>query len=228
MGEKPDLRERLKRFGPNYMKDSDLAALILRTGTKEEPLLAISEKVVGILDSCKSENIMERLENLSGVGPGKAAALTAACELGRRYCGYSRKQITAAEDLLPYILHYSDRKQEHFICVSFSGAHEIIAIRTVSVGLLNKTLVHPREVFADPIADRAAAIIVCHNHPSGNVTPSEEDIQTTWRLSEAGEILGIKLLDHIIIAPDGKYFSFVEKGLSLKKETNKKSAEPIT
>ena len=226
MGEKPDLREKLRRFGPNYLKDSDLAALILGTGTREVPLLSISERVVSILDSCRPENIMERLENLSGVGPGKAAALAAACELGRRYCGYGKKQIEEARDLIPFILHYSDRKQEHFVCVSFSGAHEIIAIRTVSVGLLNKTLVHPREVFADPIADRAAAVIVCHNHPSGNVSPSDEDIETTWRLFEAGEILGIRLLDHIITAADGSYFSFVEHGIPLKKEGDKERAKP--
>ena len=211
------MMEKLRRFGPNYLRDSDLAALILGTGTKEEPLASLSEKVVSLLDLCRGDNIMERLENLSGVGPSKAAALTAACELGRRYCGNGRKQIMTAEDLLPYILHYSDRKQEHFVCASFSGAHEIIATRTVSIGLLNKTLVHPREVFADPIADRAAAVIVCHNHPSGNVEPSEDDIQITWRLYEAGEILGIKLLDHIIIAKDGNYFSFMERGLPLKK-----------
>ncbi len=217
MGEKPNLREKLKRFGPAYLKDSDLAALILGTGTREASLFSISEKVVSILDSCNTENIMGQLENLNGVGPGKAAAMAAACELGRRYCGYSRKQITEAADLFPYLQHYSERKQEHFICASFSGAHEIIAIRTISIGLLNKTLVHPREVFADPIADRAASVIVCHNHPSGNVNPSEEDIETTWRLFEAGEILGIRLLDHIIIAQDGKYFSFVENGVSLKK-----------
>ena len=212
------MREKLRRCGPSYLRDSDLAALILGTGTSEEPLGALAEKVVDILDTYRDGNVMERLERLSGVEPGKAAALAAACELGRRYSGYARKQVLAAEDLLPYVMHYSDRKQEHFVCASFSGAHEIIAIRTVSVGLLNKTLVHPREVFADPIADRAAAVIVCHNHPSGNAEPSEEDLHITWRLAEAGEILGINLLDHLIIAASGDYFSFVDNCVPLKKE----------
>ena len=218
MGEKLDLKEKLRRYGPSYLKDSDLAALILRTGTRDEPSSALAEKVIDILDKYRGENVMEHLENLSGVGPGRAAALAAACELGRRYSGYARKQIMTAADLLPYVLHYSDRKQEHFVCASFTGAHEIIAIRTVSVGLLNKTLVHPREVFADPIADRAAAVIVCHNHPSGDATPSDEDLQITWRLADAGEILGIKLLDHIIIAANGGYFSFVDKCIPLTKD----------
>ena len=218
MGEKLDLREKLRRYGPSYLKDSDLAALILGTGTSNEPLSALSEKVVSILDTYRGENVMEQLESLSGVRPSKAAALAAACELGRRYSGYSHKQILTAEDLLPYVMHYSDRKQEHFVCASFSGAHEIIAIRTVSIGLLNKTLVHPREVFADPIADRAAAVIVCHNHPSGDATPSDEDLQITWRLYEAGEILGIKLLDHVIISASGEYFSFVDRCVPLNKD----------
>ena len=212
------MREKLRRYGPSYLRDSDLAALILGTGTSSEPLEALSRKAVSILDMYRGENVMKPLETLAGVGPGKAAALAAACELGRRYSGYTRKQVMSAEDLIPHVMHYSDRKQEHFICASFSGAHEIIAIRAVTVGLLNKTLVHPREVFADPIADRAAAVIVCHNHPSGNACPSEEDLQITWRLSEAGEILGIKLLDHVVIAATGDYFSFVDNGIPLKKD----------
>ena len=217
MNGKPDLRERLKHFGPYYLRDADLATLLIRTGTKDQPLAEIAENVVRILDSCKPGEIMDRLETLRGVGPGKAAALAAACELGRRYCGFVKKKVTAPSDVFPYLRHYADRKQEHFICVSFSGANEILAIRTVSVGLLNRTLVHPREVFADPISDRAAAILVCHNHPSGNLTPSEEDCQITWRLSEAGEILGIRLLDHLIIGPEEKYFSFMEESVPLKK-----------
>lgn len=211
------MREKLKKFGPEYLKDADLTALILRTGTKGRCLKDIAEKAIHILDTSRPEKILDELENLNGVGLGKAASIAAACELGRRYCGYTRKKVAVAEDVFPYLCHYADRKQEHFICVSFSGAHEIIAVRTVSVGILNRTLVHPREVFADPIADRAAAIIVCHNHPSGNLTPSEEDLQITWRLSEAGDILGIQLLDHLIIGPDGKFLSFMEECIPLKK-----------
>jgi DNA repair protein RadC len=116
----------------------------------------------------------------------------------------------------PLVRHYSDRKQEHFICLSLNGAHEVLAIRVVSIGILNKTIVHPREVFGDPISDRAAAIVVCHNHPSGQLEPSEEDIAITRRLSEAGELLGINLLDHLILSPRGGYYSFVESGISLR------------
>jgi len=103
----------------------------------------------------------------------------------------------------------ADRKQEHFLCISLNGANEVIATRTISVGLVNKTQVHPREVFADPITDRASAIIIAHNHPTGGLAPSKEDIEITMRLKKAGETLGIKLLDHIIFSHKGHY-SFLE------------------
>jgi DNA repair protein RadC len=113
-------------------------------------------------------------------------------------------------DFLPLIWHYGDRKQEHFICISLNGANEVMAHRVVSVGLVNKTQVHPREVFAYPM-DRASAIIVAHNHPSGGIIPSKDDIEITSQLKAAGETLGIKLLDHIIFNQKD-YYSFLEKG----------------
>jgi DNA repair protein RadC len=112
-------------------------------------------------------------------------------------------------DVLPLIRHYADRKQEHFICISINGANEVITTRVVSVGLVNKTQVHPREVFADPITDRASAIIVAHNHPVGDLAPSKDDLEITKQLKSAGEILGIKLLDHMIFNQRDHY-SFME------------------
>jgi len=112
-------------------------------------------------------------------------------------------------DVLPLIQHMADRKKEYFLCISLNGAYEVIAVRTVSVGLVNKTQVHPWEVFADPITDRATAIIVAHNHPTGNLTHSKDDIAITRQLKSAGETLGIRLLDHIIFGNKG-YYSFQE------------------
>ena len=113
--------------------------------------------------------------------------------------------------MLPAIRHYADRKQEHFLSVSLNGAHEIIAVRVVSIGLVNRTIVHPREVFADPLTDRAAAVVVAHNHPSGQVQPSMEDRDVTRRLKSAGDTLGMKLLDHVVFSTLG-YYSFLEHG----------------
>ena len=135
----------------------------------------------------------------------------AALELGRRYSGMIQKKVLTAADVYPLVQHYADRKQEHFLCASINGANEILNIRVVSIGLIDRSPVHPREVFADALADRAAAIIVAHNHPSGGVEPSASDIHITAQLRAAGSILGIELLDHIIFNRVD-YFSFLEAG----------------
>ncbi|HNY17895.1 MAG TPA: DNA repair protein RadC [Treponemataceae bacterium] len=209
---KPDARERIKRRGARHLSDSDLVALALRTGTRDRPVLALATQVVNALDSAKPEAVFETLCAIDGMGEGKVTAVMAALELGRRYAGTTQKRVQTAADVFPLVQHYADRKQEQFISVSLNGAHEVLAIRVVSVGILNKTIVHPREVFGDPLSDRAAAVIVCHNHPSGQLEPSEEDRNITRRLYEAGELLGITLLDHLILSPRGGYFSFVESG----------------
>jgi len=163
----------------------------------------------------KSETEFEVLNRIEGMGDTKAGTVLAALELGRRYSGIIHRKIRTAADVFPLVQHFADRKQEQFICVSLNGAHEVLAVRVVSVGILNKTIVHPREVFGDPIADRAAAVIVCHNHPSGQLEPSEEDRAITRRLAEAGNILGISLLDHLILSPRGGYFSFIDSGVPI-------------
>ncbi len=112
---------------------------------------------------------------------------------------------------MPLLAPVAGKQQEHFICISLNGANEIIENRTITVGLLNKTQVHPREVFADVIADRAAAVILAHNHPSGELKPSESDLKIHEQLVEAGKILGISVLDHIIVAGD-RYHSLREEG----------------
>ena len=210
---KPDARERIRRRGPKTLSDSELVALLLRTGTKESPVMSLAGKVVGVLDGTQSDSVYETLNGMDGMGDTKAGTVIAALELGRRYSGQQQSRIKTAADVYPLVRHYADRKQEQFICVSLNGAHEVIAIRVVSVGILNRTIVHPREVFSDPLSDRAAAIIVCHNHPSGMLEPSDEDRNITRRLAEAGDILGITLLDHLILSPRGGYFSFLESGL---------------
>ncbi|HKL85499.1 MAG TPA: DNA repair protein RadC [Treponemataceae bacterium] len=212
---KPDIRERIQQKGPRSLSDSELIALLLGTGTKENPVLSLANQVVKWLENPNSDIQFQSLRHISGMGESKAGTVIAALELGRRFSGIIQKKISSAADVFPLIQHYADRKQEQFLCVSLNGAHEVLGIRVVSIGILNKTIVHPREVFGDPITDRAAAIIVCHNHPSGQLEPSEEDKNITRRLSNAGEILGISLLDHLIISPRGGYFSFIEAGLPL-------------
>lgn len=121
-------------------------------------------------------------------------------------------KITVAQDVLPLVADIAGKQQEYFVCISLNGANEVIEKRVVTIGLLDKSPVHPREVFADVIADRAASVIFVHNHPSGELNPSEADKRTHEQLTEAGKILGLRILDHIIVTRKG-YFSFQENGL---------------
>ncbi len=212
---KPDVRERMRARGIRSLSDHELVALTLRTGTRDTPVMTLAGRVVRALESAGEGGMLETLGKIDGMGDSKAGVILAALELGRRYSGAAHRKVSCAKDVYPLVSHYADRKQEQFICVSLNGAHEVLGIRVVSLGILNKTIVHPREVFADPLADRAAAVVVCHNHPSGQLEPSEEDRIITRRLAEAGDILGIALLDHLILSPRGGYFSFVEAGLPI-------------
>lgn len=202
------LIERVKSKGIESLSDYDLLSLVVRENNEDYFSKAQLAEKVDI-----SPSLFNDLLKIKGVNERKACAVIAAIELGRRFYSNHEKKIKTASDVYPIIQHYADRKQEHFIVVSVNGAHEVIEIRVVTIGILNKTIVHPREVFADPISDRAAAILVAHNHPSGQLEPSEEDITITKRLSEVGNILGIPLLDHLILGPRGGYFSFVESNI---------------
>jgi DNA repair protein RadC len=124
----------------------------------------------------------------------------------------SEVRITSAADLLPILDRYANKKQEHFIVISLDSAHQVIRAKIVSIGTVNRTIVHPREVFTGAIRDMAVAVIVAHNHPSGKLEPSTEDIAVTKRLMQAGEILGIQMLDHIIFGRNNRYRSLSETG----------------
>ena len=136
---------------------------------------------------------------------GELSTIAAAFEFVRRRIKPEGVKIKFPVDVLPLIQHYGDRKQEHFLCISINGANEVMNIRVITIGLINKSQVHPREVFADVIAERASAVIVAHNHPDGDLKPSNEDITVTKRMKEAAALLGISLLDHIIFNHKGYY-----------------------
>lgn len=198
-------RERLLESGPDVLSDQDLLAVVLGSGHAGCNVFTLAAQVLRVLERASFEVSPRDLMQVSGMGPAKATQLAAAIEFCRRVLAPRNYRIRQPVDAVPLLRHYADRKQEHFISISLNGAHEVHAIRIVSVGLVNRTLVHPREVFSDALKDRAAAIIVAHNHPSGNVEPSAEDRAVTETLVEAGDILGVRLLDHIIIAPTGHY-----------------------
>lgn len=206
-----DIRERILRDGPRSLADRELLAAMIGSGCAGKSVASIAKEVLTILDANRNDLDLKVLTRLSGMGDAKVCLIAAAFELGRRFLAIKDKRITMPKDLFPLIAHFADRKQEHFLCISLNGAHEVIAARGITSGLINKTPIHPREVFADPITDRACAIIVAHNHPSGNLDPSREDVDITKRLKAAGDLLGIPLLDHLVFSAS-EYYSFVEHG----------------
>lgn len=204
-------RERLMQRGPAALSDVELLAVVLGSGSRRAGVLELATRVLRAVGGQLDPGQMEAIQALPGIGAAKACQIVAALELARRHTARGRHAIREAADALPYLQAIRDKKQEHFVCISLNGAHETIASRVVTVGLLDTNQVHPREVFSDPIGDRAAAILVAHNHPSGTLEPSSEDLALTRRLVKAGELLGIRLLDHLIVTADG-YLSLQAEG----------------
>lgn len=203
-------RERLEKNGVTALSDQELLAILLGSGSKDRPVQLLAQELLKILDHSSASVGMAELRDVRGLGPAKASVICAALELGRRRLPAKKRKIESPADAYPLVQHYGTRQQEHFLSISLNGAHEVMAISVVSVGLVNRTLVHPREVFAEAIRERATAIIIAHNHPSGNLQPSKEDEEVTRRLKQAGEILGIKILDHLIF--DHEHFHSLMEG----------------
>ena len=204
-------REKLLRKGAAALSDQELLAVLLGKGTRGMDVMKLAGKLAIVIDEKGLGVQADDLRKFDGVGDAKATLLLAALEFARRRIKPEGVKIATPADLLPHVRHYADRKQEHFLCASINGANEILNIRVVSIGLIDRTPVHPREVFADALVDRASAIIVAHNHPAGSLEPSCSDIEITKQLKTAGEVIGITLLDHIIFNRSG-YFSFLESG----------------
>ncbi len=204
-------REKLLRKGAAALSDRELLAVLLGKGTPGMDVMTLAGKLARVIDEKGLGVRAEDLTGFGGVGVAKATLILAAIEFARRRIKPEGAKIETPADLLPHVRHYADRRQEHFLCASINGANEILNIRVVSIGLVDRTPVHPREVFAEALSDRASAIIVAHNHPSGGLEPSASDVEVTKQLKAAGAVMGISLLDHIIFNQRG-YFSFLEAG----------------
>ena len=205
-------RERLIAFGAGALSDVELLSVMLGRGCRGKDVQALAIDVLHVIDNSVEDCCFKELSKIGGIGAAKATQIVAGIEFSRRRIRPEGLKIKTPADILPILSRYVDKKQEHFIVVSVNGAHEVIATRCVSVGLLDSTLIHPREVFADAIVDRAGAVILAHNHPSGSLEVSEQDLTTTRKLIEAGKIIGIKILDHIVLSKRG-YVSLMEEGL---------------
>jgi DNA repair protein RadC len=205
-------REKLREKGASALTDEELVAAILGMGTAGIDVRTIARQVAALIREHREALSLNHLLEVPGMGLAKAAQILSAFELARRHLLKETVKISCAADVLPLLADIAGKQQEHFICISLNGANEVIEKRVVTIGLLDKSPVHPREVFADVIADRAAAVIFAHNHPSGELQPSDADRRTHDQLTEAGKILGLRVLDHLIVTRKGHY-SFQEAGL---------------
>lgn len=217
LSERP--RERLLKLGAEALSTAEVLALILGRGIKDESVILTSQKLLskfGNLKNIASASV-EELTELKGIGPAKAAQIKAAFELSKRLENSldtgKKTTIKSPDDAIRTIKNQlKGKKKEHLMVLSLDTRNHLVNTHTVSIGSLDSSIAHPREAFKDAIASSAASVIFVHNHPSGDSQPSEDDIKLTKRLVEAGEILGIEVLDHVIIC-DKEYLSMKAKNL---------------
>lgn len=211
-------RERLARLGSEALRDAELLAVLFRTGTREMGAVALAEQVLrqfGDLRSLARASI-EELQQVKGLGKVKAVEIKAALELGTRLAGYTtppRVRVRSAQDVVDLLMRrFKHCETEHFKSLLLNTRHEVLKIVDVSRGGLDGTSAAPGDVFRQAVREGANAVIVCHNHPSGDPEPSRDDMALTQRLSESAVLLGISLLDHIVFG-DGRHVSMKERGL---------------
>jgi DNA repair protein RadC len=211
-------RERLIGYGADSLSISELLAVLLRTGTEKYSAIGLAEHLLAKFEGVRgvANATIEEMSEVHGIGPAKAAQIKAAIEFGRRLIAASpeeRPKIRSPRDVYNLLgPTLRDEKREHFVALLLDTKNGVMRSRTVSVGDLSSSIVHPREVFAEAIRHGAASLIVAHNHPSGDPNPSPEDIAVTRRLAEGGELLGIELLDHIVLGDD-RWVSLKERGV---------------
>jgi len=208
-------REKLYKYGTKYLSNSELLAILIRTGSKAKTALEVSQNLLALdkmglayLSQCS----VDELSTIEGIGKCKASQILAAIEIGKRISVHNNEvvKINSPLDVVNLLMEeLKFKKREYFKIIMLNTKNVIITIENISIGSLNSSIVHPREVFKEAIKRSSASIILVHNHPSGDPTPSKEDISITNRLIECGEIIGIKVLDHIVIGYN-KYTSLKE------------------
>ena len=204
-------REKLEVSGAASLNNIELLCLLLGSGSKHIPVQKLANRILPLLLQQTFSLELKTLLEIKGMGLGKSTAILAAMELARRVLNPSGQKLKNPEAIHKQIAHFADQ-QENLIAINLNGACEAISIRLVTRGTINQSLIHPREVFTYAIREQAHSIIIAHNHPTGYLQPSAEDISSTRRLEEAARILGVKLLDHIIFS-QSNYLSFSEQGL---------------
>ena len=205
-------REKLLAKGAKALQDYELVAVLLGTGVKGKNVVQLSREIVKLFEKEFDSLTLEKLLEIHGLGSAKASQLISAIELSRRYLIKNNRKISHASDVYEELKEYRNKQQEYFLTLYLDGANHHCETKVITIGTLNQSLVHPREVFAHAVEKRCASIIVAHNHPSGILSPSSEDIEVTNRLKESAKILGIELLDHVIFTKKS-FMSLRDEGM---------------
>lgn len=200
-------REKMQRKGTQALSDFELLEVMIGSGNGTTDVGSIARQLQRALRGGTDALTLDNLIHLRGVSIAQACKILAALELAKRHLVRDSLPLHTQKDILARFSDLRDKQQEYFVCLSLDGGQRLIAQRTVTIGTLDTVLAHPREVFSDPIVDRAATIVVAHNHPSGEVQPSPKDVSLTQQLAACGQLLGVPLRDHIIITKT-EHFSF--------------------
>lgn len=194
-------REKLEKYGVNKLNDNELMAILIRTGIKGKNVVELSKQILKQITKVGIEDLaINDLVRIKGLGKIKAGQILASIELGRRLLKDKKsKLVLSPQDVWHEMKDLRDSKKEHFVIFYLDTQNQITKREIISIGTLNESLIHPREVFEPAIRHTAAQVVVAHNHPSGNLEPSPDDIAVTKRLTEAGNLLGIEVLDHVIV-----------------------------
>lgn len=211
----PDIdkpREKLAHRGVQSLSSHELLMVLLGSGIPNRDVSALATDILKLIEIEKENITLDKLTEIQGVGKAKAGQILSAFELAKRYLIKEENKIRNTEDILALVQDIRDKKQEYFLTITLTGASTLIEKREVFKGTVNYSMVHPREIFADAISDRAAGIIFVHNHPADDAQPSEADIKLTKQLCDAAKLLGIQVIDHIIVTKHN-YYSFQAEGM---------------
>ncbi|HTN47532.1 MAG TPA: DNA repair protein RadC [Flavipsychrobacter sp.] len=220
LSEIPDIdkpREKLAKRGVQSLSSHELIMVLLGSGLPGRDVSALAADILKVIEIEKENITLDNLTKVQGIGKAKAGQILSAFELAKRYLVKEEQKIRNTEDILSLVHDIRDKKQEHFLTITLTGASAVIQKREVFKGTVNYSMVHPREIFADAISDRAAGIIFVHNHPADDAQPSEADIKLTNQLCQAAKLMGIQVIDHIIVTKK-EFFSFQAEGMLNNKE----------
>ncbi len=197
-------REKIKSSGVSKLCDSELISVVLGSGVRGKSVFLVANELAEYLVGLRTMPSLEDLQRIGGVGEVKACQILACLEFSNRFLLKGQTKVVGSpEDLIPYLAFLKQKQQEHMVCLCLDGGNHVLGVHTLTVGLVNQTQIHSREAFQQAIRQGAVSVIFAHNHPSGSLKASPQDVDTTRKLINAGALLDIPVLDHLILSREG-------------------------